>query len=703
AWLSDAGAVQAGVTVGALDPPDRFARPRAACDDAQRCGVTWQAAGEIASRWLTRGGFLTGAIQVNSYTEQAQESPTIDCGDGGECVIVWQSGSRFGPSPDGDGTAIRAQRFTFDPTLRARVSPFERQICAGEEASFAVAVDRFNGFAGAVTLAAQAPGGGAGAQVTPGTLGAGQTQAELRYVGTAGLALGDYPLEVTAEGPGGAPANTADLRLRVVAAVTPTPLAPADGGVLCQSAGQVFSWSASPDAPTYTVELARDDAFGEVIFSARTAATTLALPEDLPPGRYFWRVGVCATLQATSSFEILGDCGPDPSGPEIRVDDSGGAPEGKPVIALSCTGTALAAWSAVDARGDRSIRGRWLASGVPLGPSIQSNAGSGDHRLPVVRVTRDGHFTVLWKSGPTLHWRSYDGATLAAGVERTAALEQEPFALDIAPNGDVAATWRGERAGGELVVHGRRFDAAGAGLGGLLELGSAEPPFRTGASQIAQSDDGFVVSYGSSYLDYGAPSLSTQVRANRFDAAGSPLATEFAISGALYSYSSFTGEFVGLGSTKLASDGSFVVTTSRNGNDYYTEFRSAGVVAVDTQDSRRFFDPIGDAADSALDLGRDGEFLVVWNDSTGAVSGRRYAVDEVEPKPQKVISSTPAALLSVDIGDPSSQAAVVWRSEDCEGESPCVLFRAIRSGPGLLADGFESGEVDAWCRAIGAD
>jgi len=54
--------------------------------------------------------------------------------------------------------------------------------------------------------------------------------------------------------------------------------------------------------------------------------------------------------------------------------------------------------------------------------------------------------------------------------------------------------------------------------------------------------------------------------------------------------------------------------------------------------------------------------------------------------------------------DNTPTGAIAWISDECpSGSPPCLLYRSLRSGPGLLEDDFESGDLGSWCRVSGGE
>ncbi|WP_159081631.1 Ig-like domain repeat protein [Nocardioides sediminis] len=90
----------------------------------------------------------------------------------------------------------------------------------------------------------------------------------------------------------------------------PVPVAPTNGATLAQPQNPpLLSWTASPGAVSYTVEVDGDDDFVGA-FSYSTQTTSLVVPDPLGDGDWFWRVtaskggGLTSLPSATSSFII---------------------------------------------------------------------------------------------------------------------------------------------------------------------------------------------------------------------------------------------------------------------------------------------------------------------------------------------------------------------------------------------------------------
>ena len=136
-------------------------------------------------------------------------------------------------------------------------------------------------------------------------------------------------------------------------------------------------------------------------------------------------------------------------------------------------------------------------------------------------------------------------------------------------------------------------------------------------------------------------------------------------------------------------------------------FAANGAPLVDAEiveETQQTMDPPEFSAISAA-LGPNGDTLFAWNEEIQEFRGRRVlAPSEPVASPPISLSGRAATETAVAVGAPSSAGAVLWISDECApGTAPCLYFRSVRSGPGLLSDGFESGDFAAWCGVSGGE
>lgn len=113
----------------------------------------------------------------------------------------------------------------------------------------------------------------------------------------------------------------------------PVSLEPADGAIL-RGVNPRLHWSASAEALSYRLQLARDDGFTDLLTEQYPMSVTAFEPENLPPGSYHWRV---ASISETAE---QGPFGP-PRSFELKP-----LPD-KPLATLAETDTSImASWQA---------------------------------------------------------------------------------------------------------------------------------------------------------------------------------------------------------------------------------------------------------------------------------------------------------------------------------------------------------------------
>ena len=163
--------------------------------------------------------------------------------------------------------------------------------CAPGSAAYTIEVGSQSGFSAPVTLSTSALPAGVTAAFVPNPVVPGGN-AVLTLTASAAAVAGTYP--ITVEGAAsGSPGHSVQIELIVTAGAptAPTLASPADGATGI-SASPTLSWNAAANAATYTLQVATDAAFTNIVFSAAGLATTNHGVTGLSAGTtYFWRVG----------------------------------------------------------------------------------------------------------------------------------------------------------------------------------------------------------------------------------------------------------------------------------------------------------------------------------------------------------------------------------------------------------------------------
>ncbi len=209
-----------------------------------------------------------------------------------------------------------------------QVDPTAQSVCSSA-GSAEYAVTLFDLFPGTTDLTLTGCPASASCAYSPNPIVFPQTESTLTVSGLGGVAADTYGMTVTATDMVD-PAITRDvpisLDLFTIVPAAPAPSSPASGatGVGRQP---TLEWSAVAQAVTYTVEVATDAAFTNIVDSATVNTSSYTVSGGLDPlTEYFWRVladNVCGTsaFSATFSFTTL-------DVPEILlVDDDDNGPD----------------------------------------------------------------------------------------------------------------------------------------------------------------------------------------------------------------------------------------------------------------------------------------------------------------------------------------------------------------------------------------
>ncbi len=274
-----------------------------------------------------------------------------------------------------------------------------------------------------------------------------------------------------------------------------------------------------------------------------------------------------------------------PLGGEFQINTSVAGYQWFPAVATRSSGDFVVVWEhwAVGDRGHLTpdIRGqRFDRFGNPVGGESTVNTSTARWQFaPSITVNPDGSSVVVWRSDHMppdgLFGQRFDPSGGALGSEFQIASAQFMYygsnrlGLDSADNGDFVVVWPNRDASSHGVA-GRRYDSSGSPLGEEFQVNSYMTDSQSEAQVAAGPDGDFVVVWSS----FGQDGDGSGVFAQRFDASGGRVGSEFQV------------------------------------NSYVTGFQS----------------------EPALDIGADGELVVVWSsseqDGSGwGIFGQRYDAD----------------------------------------------------------------------------
>jgi len=251
-------------------------------------------------------GSQTGSNRWGDYTSMNVD-PVDDC-------TFWYV-NEYVPATSSIGWRLRIGAFKFnecgtaDFTIAA--TPASQEICVGANAPYTVNIGSVSGYNSPVTLSASGNPGTAGFSTNPVTPPGSSTMT------ISGAAAGSYNFNVvgTAAGPN---VHQAAVGLTVQAAApgAPTLTAPANGATNVP-ATPTFTWSAATGASTYSIQVATDAGFSNVVASASGLTGTSWSGASLSTNTlYYWRVqatNACGVGSYSSVFSFTtvaapGDC-----------------------------------------------------------------------------------------------------------------------------------------------------------------------------------------------------------------------------------------------------------------------------------------------------------------------------------------------------------------------------------------------------------
>ncbi len=137
----------------------------------------------------------------------------------------------------------------------------------------------------------------------------------------------------------------------------------------------------------------------------------------------------------------------------------------------------------------------------------------------------------------------------------TTGYQVEPQVANL-PAGGFVVAWTDAGPSYDPVINGRRFDTAGAPVGGEFEVGPFESRYASGIGTDA--DGHFVVVWGTGFSGPGGGDPD-DIHARRFDSDTTPLGGPFTVN------SSPGGEYAGHGRVAVHADGQFVVVWDHDG------------------------------------------------------------------------------------------------------------------------------------------
>jgi hypothetical protein len=274
------------------------------------------------------------------------------------------------------------------------------------------------------------------------------------------------------------------------------------------------------------------------------------------------------------------------AGDQFQVNSLTTYNQGDSDVAIDSEGDFVVVWSSfyTSAGNDNhytSIQGqRFNSFGIPQGSQFQVNTYTSHYQAaPAVALDADGDFVVVWESyradnGDNSRYSIQAQRYNSVGVPQGSQFRVNSYTLNDQQYPDVAM----DLAGNFVIVYssvgstgndnsgasvqGRRYDAAGTPLGSEFQVNSYTTSGQSFPAVATDDDGDFVVVWASSGSDQGDTS-STSVHGRRFNSAAVPQGSDFQVN----TYTTYYQEHPDVA---LDSDGDFVVVWHSNaspGND----------------------------------------------------------------------------------------------------------------------------------------
>ncbi len=220
------------------------------------------------------------------------------------------------------------------------------------------------------------------------------------------------------------------------------------------------------------------------------------------------------------------------AGGEFLVNSTTAGNQERPAVGADATGNFAVAWSG--GAGADVFAQRFDAAGNRLGAEFQvSSYTTNAQQTPSIDLDGAGNMVVVWESfgqgpsgSPSVFGQRFSAAGAPVGGEFSVNSSGSGYnaRVAVAPAGDFVVVWGlGFGVGDNQGIFGRRFDSAGAPLGGDFLVNS----YTTGTQYKPDVDmdatGRFMVTWGDGQMSNG------RIFAKRYDAAGAPRGPEFQV------------------------------------------------------------------------------------------------------------------------------------------------------------------------------
>ncbi|HEY9602491.1 MAG TPA: putative Ig domain-containing protein [Allocoleopsis sp.] len=380
-----------------------------------------------------------------------------------------------------------------------------------------------------------------------------------------------------------------------------------------------------------------------------------------------------------------------PIGSEFRVNTFtvGGQrtfPQSPQSVAMDSDGDFVVTWSSYGQDGSNSgvYAQRYNAAGQAAGSEFRVNTTTNNYQqYSTVAMDSDGDFVVTWSSfgqdgsGWGVYAQRYNSAGQALGsefkVNTTSTNYQLYSTVAMDSDGDFVVTWSSfGQDGSSYGVYAQRYNAAGQSVGSEFQVNTTTSNEQQYSTVAMGADGRFVVAWSS----YGQDGSGWGVYAQRYNAAGQPIGSEFRVNTTTTNHQQYS-------SVAVDADGDFVITWSSAGQDgsgwgvYAQRYSAAGQPVgsefkVNTTTSN-------DQLYSTVAIDANGEFVISWSSNRQGSLGYDVYAQRYNSVGQPVGSEFQVNTTTINNQQYSSVAmdgrgnfVVAWNSSEQDGSGDGV-------------------------------
>ncbi|HUF38950.1 MAG TPA: hypothetical protein VMN57_10535 [Anaerolineales bacterium] len=311
-------------------------------DGNMALGYSASSSSVFPSIWYT-GRLATDPLGTMPMGEESivdgtgsQTSPTSRWGDYTSMVIdpvddctFWYT-NQWLPTTSTIGWVVRVGAFKFDqcgaPDFTINADPVSQSVCAPSPAVYTIDIGQLQDYDDQVTLTAQGNPAGTTVGFNPNPVT--PPGSSTMTIGSTGSASpGTYPIDVIGIAPTSTHTTTVTLNLFTAAPGAPTLVSPGNGATGVERL-PTFSWSAASQAGTYTLEVATDPGFSNIVYSASGISGTMHTAQSQLDSltTHYWRAqaaNACGTGATSAVYTFVTQGIP----PILLVDDDDDAPD----------------------------------------------------------------------------------------------------------------------------------------------------------------------------------------------------------------------------------------------------------------------------------------------------------------------------------------------------------------------------------------